>query len=267
MPVTIKERPGKRQSGHNPPSETREYRIAGTANSDFARAIALAGTPTVLATGMGILYREDVKLLEHGFNVYYATVPYGARKNATGQWTWDYDTTGGTLHIKASKSTVARYAPAGKTAADHKQLIGVHGDEVDGTDIVVPALKINARYRHPMATITLPFVKNLARLTGKVNSDPFLTFAGGEVLFLGSRGSDGTEAEAEASYSFACSENLQNVIIGEITVAKKDGWDYFWLEWEDYADGGKPAKKPRAIHVERVYDRIPMAASLGFGGP
>ena len=266
MPITIKERPGKRRSTFKPPSETREYRIAGVADSEYAKAIALAGTPNLLATSQGMLYREDLKVDEAGHNLYYVTVPYGPKKNETGQWTWDYDTTGGTLHIKASKSTVARYAPPGKTAPDHKQLIGVHGDEVDGTDVVVPALKINARYRHPLATITLPYVKQLARWTGKVNSDTFLTFAAGEVLFLGSRGSDGTEAEAEATYSFACSENLQNVVIGEITVLKKDGWDYFWLEWEDYADGGKPAKKPKAIHVERVYDRIPMAASLGFGG-
>lgn len=266
MSVTIRERPGRRRSTFKPASETREYVIRGTSDSEYAKALALAATAPLLATQQGFLYREDLKVDEHGFNVFYATVPYGPKKNETGQWTWDFDTTGGTVHIKASKSTVNRYVPPSKTATDHKQLIGVNGDEVEGTDIVIPAMKINARYSHPLATITIPYAKQLARWTGKANSDTFLTFAPGEVLFMGARGSDGTDAPSEVGYSFACSENLQNIVIGEITGISKDGWDLIWLEWEDYEDSGKPAKKPKQVNVERVYDRIAMAASLGFGG-
>ncbi len=270
LPISVKERPGRRRSTVKPPSETREYVIRGVFDTDYAQALALAGTPAILTSAAGLLYREDAKVDEHGYGVWYATVPYGPKKNETGQWTWDFDTTGGSITIKASKSTVARYVPPGKTAADHKQLIGVHGDEVDGTTVVIPTLKINARYRHPLAVVTIPYAKQLARWTGKVNSDTFLTFDAGEVLFLGARGSDGTQAEAEVGYSFACEENLQNIVIGEIQNIQKQGWDYLWLEWEDYTDetGGtkKPAKKPKQINVERVYDRIPLAASLGFGG-
>ena len=268
MSVTIRERPGRRRSTFKPASETREYVIRGTSDSEYAKAVALAGTATLLATQQGFLYREDLRVDEAGFNVYHVTVPYGPKKNETGQWTWDFDTTGGTVHIKASKSTVNRYVPAGKTAKDWKQLIGAKmDDEVEGTDIVIPALKINARYSHPLATITIAYAKQLARWTGKCNSDTVLTFAPGEVLMLGARGSDGTDAPSEVGYSFACSENLQNVVIGEITGIKKDGWDLIWLEWEDYDSGsGAMAKKPKQVNVERVYDRIPMAASLGFGG-
>ena len=42
MTITIKERPGKRRSTYKPPSETREYRIAGVSDSEYAKAIALA---------------------------------------------------------------------------------------------------------------------------------------------------------------------------------------------------------------------------------
>jgi hypothetical protein len=266
LTISIKERPGRRQVTTKPPSETREYVIRGVFDSAYAQALALAGTPVILSNAGGILYREDVKLAEAGFQVWNATIPYGPKKNESGQWTWDFDTTGGTVHVKASKQTVARYVPAGGTAVDHKQLIGVHGDDVDGADVVIPALKINVRFRHPLAVVTIPFAKQLARWTGKVNSDTFLTFSPGEVLFMGGRGSDGSDAEAEVAYSFACSENLQNQVIGAITVVEKQGWDHIWLEWEDVEDANnKPTKKPKQVNVERVYDRIPMAASFGFG--
>lgn len=265
IPISIKERPGRIRKTFSPPSETREYVLRGIFDRSYAEAFAVSATLPLITTAAGLLYRQDVKVDEVGYAVWNVTVPYATKKNETGKWTWDFDTTGGSVTIKASKSTVARYVPPGKTAADHKQLIGVHGDEVDGTTVVIPTLKINARYRHPLAVVTIPYAKQLARWTGKVNSDVFLTFDPGEVLFLGARGSDGTEAEAEVGYSFACEENLQNVVIGEIQNIQKQGWDYLWLEWEDYTDGGKPAKKPKQINVERVYGRIPLAASLGFG--
>ena len=113
--------------------------------------------------------------------------------------------------------------------------------------------------------MTLARIKHLRSLTGRVNSDTFLTFPPGEVLFLGSVGRDGTNVEAEASYQFACSENLVNHVIGGITVAAKRGWDVAWIQFKDDVDGGKPVKPPAFIHVERVYQQIALGLALGFG--
>jgi hypothetical protein len=192
-------------------------------------------------------------------------VPYARKTNQppTGQWSFSFDTTGGSFHIKASKETVNSY---GTDPPDFKQLIGVNGDDVDGADVVIPSLKINVNYKHPAGVVSIAFAKTLARLTGRVNSSEFLTFAAGEVLYLGSTGSDGSDVEAEVGYQFACEENLQGQVIGAITDIQKDGWDISWIRWKDAVDGGLPVKNPEFIYVERVYDRVDLASALGFGG-
>ena len=161
---------------------------------------------------------------------------------------------------------VQRYAP--DTSADtHAELDELIGLAVNyARDFVVPALKLTVHFKHPAGIITIPQIKNLARYTGTVNSDTFLTFAPGEVLLLGAKGSEGSDTESEVAYELACSENLQNKVIGGITVAQKQGWDVYWIQFKNDAAGNQPVTKPEYIYVERVYDRIPFAASLGFGG-
>src|SRR5262245_24913709 len=65
-------------------------------------------------------------------------------------------------------------------------------------------------------------------------------------------GEEGSDTETEVAYDFACSENLQNVVIGEITVAEKQGWDVYWIEFKQDASGSRPLTQPEFIHVERV---------------
>lgn len=262
MAFYFHERPNSRKSTTFPPTLERQYVAGDETDAAVIRAFALNAIPYNIATTQGILYRQDLVIEPNGPSIWYITAPYATNQRATGQRRLTFDTSGGTINVKASKSTVASY-PTG-TATDHKQLIGVHGDQVDGVETVIPALKISLAFRHPAAYITIAQIKNLARHTGKVNSDTFLTFAPGEVLFLGASGSEGTDAETEVTYQFACQENLQNLIIGGITVAAKDGWDVAWIQYKDAVDSNKPAVQPEYIYVERVYDRIPLASSLGI---
>jgi hypothetical protein len=155
------------------------------------------------------------------------------RKRNVGSFQLSFDTTGGTVHITASKQTIAAYG-TGATVNDHKQSIGVTGPDKDpeGADVVIPVLKLTATFKHPQGIITLPQIKNLARWTGKVNSDTFLTFAPGEVLFLGCTGSEGTDSPTDIQYHFACSENLTGLSIGGITVANKLGHHLYWIQFQ-----------------------------------
>lgn len=259
------ERPTSRATTHEPPTFTYIFRASGTQDVVFIHAYAMASTPLMVTlANNAIIYRQDIRIDPDGFNVWTVTVPYGEKneKPPTGQWSFSFDTTGGSFHIKASKETVARYG----TAPDAKQLIGVNGDDVEGADIVIPALKITVNFSHPNGTVTIAFAKTIARLTGKTNSGGFLTFDAGEVLFLGATGSDGSEAEAEVSYQFACSENLQGQIVGAIEGINKKGWDVAWIRWKDTVDGGNNVKQPEGVYIERVYDSVDLAAALGFGG-
>lgn len=261
---TFDERPNSRSGTTNPPSTTLEYVAAGSNSADFVRAYAIQATPPAVVVANTVCYRQDVQLTSAGHMLFYVSVPYTQRSEI--EWTWRSSSLGGTFHIQASLETVARYAPPGKTARNHGGAINVQPDfTVGGADIVIPACKLVISCKHPTAVFTLAHAKMLTRLTGMVNSAPFLVWDAGEVLFLGHEGADGSKQEATVDYHFACEDNLQNVLIGGIEVAKKEGHDLLWSEFTKDVVGDRPVSKPIAIHIERVYRRIDLAAALGFG--
>lgn len=266
MAFTFTERPNSRAGGMSPPTLTLKYTAAGSTDDIYVRSYALDATPIIYDTPTGLLWRQDITLDPQGANVFNVDVLYASKPNDTenGSMSLSFDTQGGTVHITTSRSTVKSY-PVG-TAPDYKQAIGVHGDEVDGCDIIVPALKLQVNYKHPKGIISLARIKTLALATGTVNSDTFLTFPPGTVLFLGCSGSEGTASETEITYYFACSEEISGLDIGTVTGITKQGHDYLWVSFKDDVDGGRAVKKPQFVYVERVYKRASLAGILGFGG-
>lgn len=264
MTVRIFERAKSGASSTASKSQTREYCITGLRNYGSAEALAIQGTPTTITTAAGLLYREDVSIEQAGYDIYYATVKYGENKQELGSIQVDFDTTGGTVHISTSKETVASYASAGN-APDNKQLIGYDGEDVAGVDIVIPALRLNLRYKHPAGFLSIPQVRLLAYYTGTVNSTSFLGFPAGEVLFLGASGSGGTDAEAEVQYSFAVSQNANGLTIGDLTGIAKKGHEYLWIRYKESTSEDKAVAQPEFAYVERVYDTADLAGILGFG--
>jgi hypothetical protein len=124
--------------------------------------------------------------------------------------------------------------------------------------------------RTKIGILNIEFIKDLSRMTGKVNQLPFLTFDRGEVLFEGASGSQKfTESDYpqfDLTYKFKVSPNEENLTIGqegeeeddspgEITVGFKRGWDYFWVQYEETEDeeASVVSKQPIAAFVERVY--------------
>jgi hypothetical protein len=135
---------------------------------------------------------------------------------------------------------------------------------VEGSDIVIPSLKLSYSIRRPQGVIDEEYARNIGRLTGKMNSTEFRGFDPGEVLFLGGTGPDGTNAEAEVTLQFAAEQNLQDLIIGAIDGIEKKGHDLLWVMWKDDVAGGKPTKAPLAVYVERVYEEADLAGLLGL---
>jgi hypothetical protein len=258
------ERVTSRSGSVSPPSLTLKYVASGTSDDLFVRSYAINATPAIYGTAQGVLYRQDIRIEAESASVFYVDVPYGPKEKETGSFTLSFDTQGGTVHITSSKSTIGKY-PNG-VAPDYKQAIGVHGDEVDGCDVVVPALKLQLTYKHPAGIISLPRIKLLALATGTVNSDTFLTFPPGSVLFLGCSGTEGTATETEITYHFACSENADSLTVGDITGINKKGHDYLWVSFKDDVDGGRAVKVPQFVYVERVYKFASLSGILGFGG-
>lgn len=257
-----------RVSTEIPPSLTLKYHALETTNDSAAvRVYATGATAAFVAHERGTLYRQDIKVNPRGYGVFSVEVPYAPREKESGEYQISFDTSGGSLRITNSKQTIAKYArPDQPAPPDMGGAIGVNGDDVEGAEVTIPALRLDVSFTHPEGIITLAAIKNLARWTGKVNSAPFLTFDPGEVLFLGASGSEGTDVETTIRYSFACSENIVGQIVGDITVASKKGWEVAWIAYEDHVEDGKPAKRPKWVYVERVYETINLAQALGFGG-
>jgi len=251
-----------RPSTANPPTITTVWKAQGDNDEAVVAAHAYAATPNIYTSQWGTLYRQDIKVDPEGFKIFRVEVPYA--KNDRTEVKLSYDTSGATVHITHSKETIQSYAAAG-VAPDHKQAIGVDGDDVKGTDTTIPALKITATLNQPIGASSIARTKILASYTGQTNETPFLTFDPGEVLYLGSQGDIASTVETPETHHFAMSQNATNLTIGDITAIDKKGWQHVWISYKNAVDQDQPTKQPEFVYVERVYEEFDMAAVLGFG--
>lgn len=266
MAFQFEEKPQSRNGTTGPQgSETREYYAVGTVDADYVKAAAKSLTPTSIATESGLLYRQAIEISSGGGDYWNVSVPYSPQSKESGSYTISFDTAGGTVCMKASYEVIGAYDETGAIAAPDNNSIDLDDEGVpQGTEVIIPSLKLTVAFRHPAATINEGVIRTLARNTGKVNSDTFLGFDPGEVLFIGATGSE-SESEAEVSYQFACSENVVNLVVGGITIDSKDGWDYASVRFKKAA-ADKPSTIPQSITIHRVYRRTALAPIVGFGG-
>lgn len=259
------ETPDSRAWTTDPPSVTYRYKATGEHNDAIVRAYALAATPLVVYTDIGTLYRGNLQIDPDGHKQYSVNVPYGpSNKNQTGSATFRFDTTGATINLKAAKEHIDSY-PAGSPTDPHKGSIGVtkKGD-VDGAEIVVPALKLTYSFKHAAGVINEDHARALAGVTGMTNLDEFRGFQPGELLYIGSTGEDGSETEASVEYVFVASQNVSDLTVGDITGIAKEGHHYLWIEFKNEVEDGQPAVQPSRVHIERVYDPIDFASAFGW---
>jgi len=157
----------------------------------------------------------------------------------------------------------------------------------------VPVYSFSETHYLADSFVTPAYRGTLFALTGKVNSAAFKGCAAGECLFLGAAGSKRGADDWEIAYRFAASPNRTNIVIGEITVASKKGWEYLWArlqtamhcrletwsatptprteapiaidrDWRPLAAAKAIVKRPVAAYVEKVYEEGNFAG-LGIG--
>ncbi len=181
-----------------------------------------------------------------------------------GDWSFRFDTGGGTQHITQSLSTVNKYVASG-TAPDFKGAIGVTEDRVEGVDIGVSVFAFEVTYYIDDEDMAAQDIRRFYELSNDTYNDaPFtvtingkqLTFAAGEVRLLGVVGGiRRTEDQWEITCRFAASPNKTGLAVGDITGIDKLGWDYLWVRYKPVADGTAKVlvRQPQAVYVERVY--------------
>lgn len=198
-------------------------------------------------------------------DVFQATVGY---KAATPEQRQNFGQDGGgsslqfeigteTLHITQSKSTVSKTTATARPAADHKGAIGVSSEGIEGCDVLVGNLTWSETHTYPLSAINQAYLASLSQVVATMNANSFRGFSRGEVLFLGATGGVSEQKpQWELTYRFAMSPNQTNIVVGDITVPSKLGWDYLWIEYLAQSDDSakRVAQRPYAAYVERVYD-------------
>lgn len=183
---------------------------------------------------------------------------------------YSFEITGGTQHITQSLETVGSYhrddVSEGYFTPTFGGAIGVNGDSIDGTDIVIPQFSFSEEHNFVLSLITKEYKKNLARLVGKVNNATWRGFEAGEVLFMGASGSLRSQEAFSISFKFMASENATELTVGEITGIAKKGWEYLWVRYEERKDEAAHTlvKSPANVFIEKVY-RDGDFSQLGIG--
>lgn len=265
MNFTFEETPESRQETAD--TYTLIYKAVGEQDDAIVQAYAINATPAMVHRPTGTMYRQDIRRDPDGWKQYRVTVNYGmldATPFNVGGSSFTFDTTGGTSNVKQAREHIATYPP---TVDGHGGSIGVRDDgAVEGVDIVIPALKLTYTYRHPQGVITEAYVRSLAAVTGMVNSLPFRGYEAGELLFVGASGSDGSQSEADVTYTFVASKNATGITRGAVTGINKGGHELVWEQTgSEVGADGKAKQKVFAVHVERVYDSFNFAAVFGWG--
>lgn len=205
------------------------------------------------------LPRNSYEIDPAGYNRWKIRGNYSRRSSAEQQPPSDdsvsaFDTSGGTQHIKISRSTVNTFsAPTAGSAPDNKNAINVDDQRVGGTDIVIPVFSFEETKVFAFSAVNQTYKLNLFAATGTTNNAAYKGFAAGEVLFMGASGRSRGQDEYTVTGRFAASPNLTGLTIGDITSINKNGWDYLWVMFENTSDQDKILKKPIHAYVERVY--------------
>jgi hypothetical protein len=245
-----------------------QYSVMGAADEVEALAALAAQAP---AAWNGLVRKTcRVEPVGDGSSYWNGTVTYGGATGSKqagdpqGSKSLSFDTTGGTQHITQAKEHISTTYYEGDTPPNFQGAIGVTDDSVEGCDITVPVFSFSVTKYLSKSAMTSTYVGYLFTLTGKTNSAQVsitvngltLTFAAGELLFLGASGSARGDDSWEVTFRFAASPNATNLSIGGLTVPAKKGWEYMWVQYKDAKDTGANCvlKKPKRVIVDRVYD-------------
>lgn len=200
---------------------------------------------------LGRLWLGDIKITEDIYTREYTLeCPYTPTKKEPGAYQLTVDLIGGNVHVTAGV-LVSVWPPS---SPNNGGLIGVDGDEVHGVDIPAPEMKITVNFRHPQGELNKAYIDAISEIIGFPNSDTFLGYAPGEVMYLGGPFTE-SESEATATYNFAVSRHRTNFYIGTVLIGLKYGWDVVSPQFKDAVVSGNPVKQVDYVELIRPANR------------
>lgn len=169
-----------------------------------------------------------------------------------------FEIRGETVHVQQSIQTLHTFrAPWQKSEIKTGGALNVDISNgvvtVQGVDDTTGVFAFSETKTFENSAITQTYKKNVLALYNKTNTLPFRGHKAGEVLFLGMSGSrSGPGGRWNMRFSFAVNPEATNLILGEITIPKKGGWEYLNISYRTHLDGGELTKVPAQVSVEQL---------------
>lgn len=245
------------QAARDSPSVTLPFIVHGAESKEAAIVGLEAYLPTNFTTATtGTLWLTSFRVAERlGATRYRAQATYTSKKpEEPGETEIRFRTGGKTENIKVAHDQ-SKYAKQGETAPDRHKLIGVdvEGKTVRGVDLPVGVLEWEETHYFPIASLSWSFARMLKDFVNKVNDAPFRDFPRGEVRFKGGDGTaKGRSKYAPIVFSFEQSDNAQNLMVGQIEVEEKLGWDQLEVVSETKVSGNDLTMEPKYCYVNKV---------------
>lgn len=241
------------------PTITLPMVVKDVGSEEAATIALLAGISDsyLLADGT-VLYLQSAGISERigesiwGGKVNYGKKPPADRTQEVGSLRIRFRSGGQTETIKVARFQ-AKYPVL--TAPDPKGGINSDNQGIRGVAIFIPNFEWDEIWNIPTDRITKDYLNTIASMTPRVNNTAFRGFAAGEVLFKYLEG----EAELGKKFStltfhFAQSPNKTNFKVGDITVARKDGWEYMEIASEVTVSNQRTIATPSAVYIDTVYE-------------
>ena len=252
----------------------RKFRVLGTlpysSSTDAFDAVASVviglirmSYPTY-QTDMGLLFWNSIQLHENFYAQNYdISVTYSPLNKQSGAYQITVDQAVGNAKVTAG-TRIAGYPTA--SCPDNEGTF-FDGTEITGVDVPVAEDRIMVSYRHPQAFLNIDYIRRIGTLRGYPNSDAFLGYAAGEVMYMGGNFTQ-SDCEATATYNFAISPNVTNLVIGGITVTAKSGFDAVSPVYKpdtDVSGDGKTHAIKKLLGIEIIRPRAHKVYQSVFG--
>lgn len=236
-----------------------EYQLIGTAGEFPDEVAAAAYLATVVPAVFFGAWLQDIQIKPQGNGLFYVTSPYGPAPKWPGSVKISFRTTGGTVHISASREMIDKYG----TAPPDTVIIGQDGA---GAEITVPVQMRSYTYNFPLGIVTETAMDYWEDLTGVVNDAPWHGRPAGEVLFLGADGETTISADSNSSvtFQFAMSRNKTGETIGSISGIAKQGHDLIDIHTKTEVVSSQDVQTEKWVYIQRVYHRLNFTTHLGF---
>lgn len=292
MPATAREAitsPNKTRDG----TWQLEYTVHGTTDDQQAIAAVYLLNPPLIFNGQPRKPGEGLSWDNRG--VAKVTLEFGPSQDQEDDPQGDLPTIGTmqmsgagiTQHTTQCLSQVAYPAGKGQTIVD-AQVVGLHRDGVNGTDIHVPGTKYSLTKKWLPPALTGAYFNGLDDLQGRTNKSQYtlqwgfnkrlysITCDPGELVFLNYNAKTDFTLSGigvwEVTYEMLRIKNRTNFKIGvdknaaPITVATKKGHEYLWV-WYSKKEMNNPSvfiEVPEMVFVSKMYEDVDFQPKLGF---